>query len=224
MCFRSMVQLTCLVSLFFVASGCSALHVPQSEIMLFEKHRDPEESTQGLSASSSLLRAGFRAYAEDLYQGSGRVWLLERNLWSFTYKRAWNVKRFGAIGAAIGGSGAGLDWTYSVRDKLYITAMGNIQMNYSLIAQHPIVRHRGGGLGLGLYFRSDRHGLTRCEGVVACYVGEHDFIFRVSSVGVRFAHYIDDTNGRLRSRLWLGYSPELEAVVFAVGLGISLKP
>ncbi len=222
--YQSYSTLAWFVGLMIACAGCNALHVPQSEIMLFEQHKDPEESTQGLSVSSAMTRTGFRQYALRQNPGAGRMWLLDRNLWSLSYKRGFSTKRVGAIGFAVGGAGIGVDWTYAFREKLYVTAMGNIHQNYALILQHPVVRHDSGGLGIGVYARSDRHGLTRCETAFLCYVDEPIFHFRVSSAGIRMAHYIDDEKGRLRSRLWLGYSPEIERVVFAVALGISINP
>lgn len=214
-------MLVCLAGFLIACSGCNALHVPQSEIMLFEKHRDPDEAKRGFSASSASLRDGFRQYAVSQHTNTRRMDLLNRSLWSFVYKQGYRTRRLGAIGVALGGSGVGLDWTYSIRDQVYLTAIGNIHQSYSFIVQHPVARYTGGGLGIGLYIRSDRHGLSFCDEVLVC---ETDHYFRVTSYGVRLAHYIDDEKGRLRSRLWLGYAPEMNAVVFAVGLGISAKP
>ena len=216
-------RLVWFAGLAILGAGCNALHVPQSEIMLFEKHEDSEEALNGISASSSQLRSGFREYALDQSPRTRRVWVLDRNLWSLAYKRGFNAERLGAIGLAMNGSGLGLDWTYSFR-KLYITAMGNTQRNYAVFLQYPVVRHYAGGLGVGVYYRNERHGITRCEDTFICYTGEPDISFRISSMGIRIAHYINDDRSRLRSRLWLGYSPEMEAVVFSVGLGIPISP
>lgn len=158
------------------------------------------------------------AYAVDTQMQEGvREALAKRNFYgiSFSYGRS---NKLGAFGVALGSGGIGLDYTYTYADKVYMTLTGNAAQNIAAVLQVPVYRKKHSGLGVGVFYRNERHGLLAdCMGsyCLGFNIGAH---YRVSAVGLRLAQYFDDDKGRLRIRLSVGYSPELQGIVLVGGL------
>ncbi len=203
-------------------SGCTALHMPQSEIMLFEPGPDSLERLTGVSISTAQLNSGIRQHGLDMGRNSGRWFFVGRTLWGMSYKRGSFFSKKLAGGFALGAGGVGLDLTFR-RGKQYLTVSGNAAQNFELIVQQPIVQRSTSGLGIGVFFRRERHGITRCEQYVPCYLDDFGQTFSLTHIGIRFGHYIDDPQGWLRTRLRIAYVPELKGGSIGLGIGIQAR-
>ncbi|MEM8484629.1 MAG: hypothetical protein AAF564_03730 [Bacteroidota bacterium] len=213
-----MKQFVFILFLAILSSGCAALHTPQSEVLLFEPNVADRNNGKGFSLNSSIVSRNMLAYAVDTHKHEGaRDALAKRNYYGISFSYAHPMK-LGAFGVALGSGGIGLDYTYAYADKVFMTLSGNAAQNVAAVLQMPIYKKEKSGLGVGIFYRNERHGLLEncregyCLGI---NIGAH---YRISAVGLQLAQYFDDDKGRLRIRFSLGYSPELRGIVVVGGL------
>lgn len=204
--------------ILFLMQGCAALHVPQSEILLFEQGLPDRKLKKGFSLSSSIGSKEMRSYAIRTQLRDGvRDRLARRNFFGMSLTQANRIGRNGSLGFAIGTGGIGVDYSHDFSQKIYLTLVGNTARNFALNIQTPVYRKNTSGLGLGVFYRNERHGLLeKCDGYcIGLGIGRH---FRMSAFGLRVALYNNDDKSRLRIRFSAGYSPELNGLVIQGGL------
>lgn len=199
--------------------GCTALHVPQSEVLLFEQGLPERQLKKGFSISSSIGSKELRPYAIKTQLRDGvRDRLARRNFFGMSFTQASRLGKAGSLGIAIGAGGIGLDYSHNFSQKIYLTLSGNAARNFELNIQAPVYRKNTSGLGIGAFYRNERHGLLeKCDSYfcLGLDIGRH---FRISAFGLRVAQYYDDDKGRLRIRFSVGYSPEFKGPVIQGGL------
>ena len=206
--------------LAFLGQGCTALHIPQSEIVVFEEIATGQRDKKDISLSSSIISNKLSPYAKELLGSDEEI--VNRNLYGISIKRSFSIDKNNAIGIAIGSGGLGLDYSSSFFDKLYLTLSGNASLHYEAILQAPVLRDARSGLGMGVFYRNEQHGVqiqTTAQGVD--YLFEQGQRFRVSAFGIRMNLYGVGRRGKaVRMRASVGYSPELEEVVLIAGLSL----
>lgn len=208
--------------LFLLLSGCTALHVPQSEVILIEKKpADYDELAAGFSLNSGIWNKEVQPYAVEEHAAEGlKDEIARRNFFGFSLTGLlWENTR-SAMGISFFSGGIGLDYTLGFSDNVYVTVMGNIARNFEGIVQTPIYRNNKTGLAIGAFYRNERHGLLRecTNNFWPCFTDEIGPHFRISAVGIRLNQYLHDAEARLRLRFAIGYSPELNGVVITGGL------
>ena len=202
-----------------ILHGCTALHIPQSEIILMEEPPEEEEIAAGFSLNSGLWSTQIQPYAIDEHQRVGlREKLATRNFYGLSLTGILWANPRTAMGISFFSGGIGLDYTQRFSQKTYVTVMGNIARNFEGIIQTPLYRNSKTGLALGAFYRTERHGLLQeCSGPI-CLGNEIGSHFRISAFGIRLNQYLYDTKARMRLRFSIGYSPELKGVVISGGL------
>ena len=209
---------------FLLGSGCTALHIPQSEIVKFERGETRQRQDRGFSVTSGLYSDQIQSYAEDnLLRGDARREVASRNFWGISYTSLPGESKNGAVGVGLLSGVIGLDYTHAFIDKIYVTVQANAARNYDGFIQVPVYRTTTSGMGAGVFYRAERHGLLNdCSDSesILCSGSEIRVPFRVSAVGIRITYYSGNEITRRRIRLSAGYSPEVNGIVFLGGIGI----
>lgn len=215
----------CLVVMLVICNGCAALHVPHSNIILFEKEPlEGKSKPSGYSLNTSIVSRNLRANLEDGTRLLGSY--DTRNTYGISYTRAFRAGKSASLGVALGGAGLGGDFTYSFKNKLYFTAVANLATNFETIIQVPLFRKNTSGLGVSAFYRNERHGAEDLGGGSGFAFLNSDDTFRLSAMGFGVYQYFDEGQGRLNTRIRLrmsfGYSPEIESLVIIGGIHASL--
>ena len=214
-----------LIPLFFscalvILQGCTALHVPHSEIALIDHPGDRDFVKRGTSLNSGLWNRGIQPYVIRTHHREGLVDnVAARHYYGISRTELIFANAKTALAFSLGSGAAGLDMTQKLFKNIYFTALGNGNYNFEGILQTPIYRTGKSGLSLGLFYRSDRHGLIarNCTNYfcINTKIGQY---YRISALGLRINQYVDDRGGLMRFRFHAGYSPELKGIVFSIGV------
>ena len=208
-----------IILFFFLLNGCTALHVPQSEVILIETPPEQDELAAGFSLNSGIWSREVKSYAIEEHRAEGlKDEIARRNFYGLSLTGLLWANTRSAMGISFFSGGVGLDYTLGFSEKVYLTVMGNVARNFEGIIQTPIYRNRKTGLTVGAFYRNERHGLLEKCTSYWCIGNEIGSYFRISAIGIRLNQYLDDTEARGRIRFSIGYSPEVKGAIITAGI------
>lgn len=209
-----------MVAIVLFATSCTALHSPISDAHIQGNRTTNKRSSAGLSLATSQLSRNFdeRLVEEYKRETSGDMLAL-RYRYGISILKAWGNDIW-SIGAAVGSGGVGADVTWKPGKHILLTLVGNAHGSAELDVHSIIALDSTSSVGLGVFFRSERHGVlgNGCNDSSTwfCYDTSVDRHFRVNAFGIRVSLYQE----RSPARFYVGYSPELKRPMLIVNVGL----
>ena len=217
-----------MVALALALSGC-ALQAPLSEGLVFQDAGTrtrvqlqpppvlrPAELGVPLSASLPSARAVRRATPDDPDAGIEKGWRLGLPFPTVVFVAGDRLAVAATPGAILGAS---VDATVRLAGPYYATASGNIASNYEAVLQRRVLSGRGGGLGLGAYYRREQFGI---EGSLLNPTAR----FTIRSVGGRASFQLPlgaRPYAHVRGFVNAGYAFDTDAPTAAVGASVAFQ-
>lgn len=224
------------VFLSFLSASC-AIHQPMSEMVMFQEKRAHSDSTYFSKYSHSIASASTdhfleseivkyarENYSEDRELGYDNPSSLTTNLIFLNQ----NHQRFGlsiALGPLV--MGTGIDATYNIFEKYYLTAAGGMgrdfrDYQYQFILQRKLLDGNPLGLSIGTVFRNR----YRYVGIPVNYLGADNIDFYTTSFGLRSVFTYSPITEYGSSRLFIhgtgSFNYDVTLNTFYPKIGISI--